>query len=85
MLVNQAREIKANLELCSLREIKKYIGDLRHSLTNYKYKNEINEVTEYQIYKLCCKIDDIDIFDLRYKEIEKYINDLISILGFIGV
>ncbi|HBF2805561.1 TPA: hypothetical protein KN238_000142 [Clostridioides difficile] len=83
MLINQAKGIKISLETSSLRELKGYIKDLRKTLSEYKYQNKIDEVTEYQIDKLCYKIDNTDIFDLKYKEIEKYIDSLILILDFI--
>ncbi|EMQ1359365.1 hypothetical protein KLN56_10530 [Clostridioides difficile] len=83
MLINQAKGIKVSLETSSLRELKGYIKDLRKTLSEYKYQNKIDEVTEYQIDKLCYKIDNTDIFDLKYKEIEKYIDSLILILDFI--
>ncbi|HEK8846005.1 TPA: hypothetical protein STX52_003206 [Clostridioides difficile] len=83
MLINKAKGIKVSLETSSLRELKEYVKDLRKILSEYKYKNKIDEVTEYQIDKLCYKIDNTDIFDLKYKEIEKYIVSLILILDFI--
>ncbi|HGM3960678.1 TPA: hypothetical protein ACKOUA_003207 [Clostridioides difficile] len=83
MLANQIKVIKTSLETSSLRELKGYIKDLRKALSGYKYKNKIDEITEYQIDKLCYKIDNTDIFDLKYKEIEKYIDSLILILDFI--
>ncbi|MDV9617811.1 hypothetical protein RHG62_19100 [Clostridioides difficile] len=83
MLINKAKGIKVSLETSSLRELKEYVKDLRKILSEYKYKNKIDEVTEYQIDKLCYKIDNTDIFDLKYKEIEKYIDSLILILDFI--
>ncbi|HBE8644610.1 TPA: hypothetical protein ACSRFK_002510 [Clostridioides difficile] len=83
MLINKAKGIKVSLETSSLRELKGYVKDLRKTLSEYKYKNKIDEVTEYQIDKLCYKIDNTDISDLKYKEIEKYIDSLILILDFI--
>lgn len=87
MLLNQIKGIKVSLNLCTLREIKNYINDFRRSLNDYRFNsnNEVDEIKEYQIYKLCCKIDDTDIYDLKYNEIISYIDSLISITEFIEI
>lgn len=82
-MLNQLKGIKSGLKEVSIRIIKESLQDIQSELLNYKYKNNIDEIKEYNIYKLCKFMQSIDIFDLSYTELETYVNKLISIVEFI--
>lgn len=85
MIINQLKGIRMGFKDVSIRIIKDSLDNVYSQLLDYKYNNEVDNIKEYQIYKLSLIMQNTDIFDLSYKELEEYINKLIHIVEFIGL
>lgn len=85
MIINQLKGIRMGFKDVSIRIIKDSLNNVQSELLNYKYSEVMDEIREFQIYKLIKIMQSVDIFDLSYKEMEEYINKLIHIAEFIGL
>ena len=82
-MLKQLKCIKSELKNINIRIIKDSLQDIQDQLLNYKYDKEVDDLKEYQIYKIYKFMQHTDIFNLSFIELENYIIKLINIIEFI--
>ena len=82
-MLKQLKCIKSELKNINIRIIKDSLQDIQDQLLDYKYDKEVDDLKEYQIYKIYKFMQHTDIFNLSFIELENYIIKLINIIEFI--
>lgn len=82
-MLKQLKCIKSELKNINIKLIKDCLQDIQDQLLDYKYDKEIDDLKEYQIYKIYKFMQHTDIFNLSFVELENYIIKLINIIEFI--
>ena len=82
-MLKQLKCIKSELKNINIKLIKDCLQDIQDQLLDYKYDKEVDDLKEYQIYKIYKFMQHTDIFNLSFIELENYIIKLINIIEFI--
>ena len=87
-MLNQLKGIKGNLDSVSFKIIKDSLKDILHQVRDLEYETKLKPGmklepgADYIIYKICLLMQNTDIYELSFIELEEYINKLIVLVEF---
>lgn len=69
----------------SIKEIYNTLNDVAKEVGEYPYEKDVDldEKTKYDLHRICLIMQNTNIYDLNYFELEKYINKLIVLIEFV--